>query len=668
MSVNDQIRSQLDIVQYIQSSGVPLQRRGRYFVAPCPFHAEKTPSFVVFPESQHWHCFGACAEGGDIFTFAMKKERLTFPEARRALAKLAGIELEERSADERQQASYLDKLRGLMRAAADYFHAQLTQNHAGADALAYARNRGLTDETIRKFHIGYAPNGWQNAQNHLTQLGYSLAELMDVGILTQNDAGQAYDRFRNRLMIPICDERGNVIGFGARALAAHDQPKYLNSPQSPLFDKSSTLFALNHARRAIREGEVAVIVEGYLDAISAHQAGFENVVAQMGTALTPQQLKALSRYAQRLILALDPDAAGVRATLRGLDVVRQASDAEGGRTVFLDAKSAMRDASRLNVELQVITVPDGKDPDDLIRQSPETWRELVTNAQDMASYVIMAGTADLPPNASLLEREERAKKLLPLLTATENSLQRHANVQQLAYKLRLGSGKAMAEWALALQASQKNPLSTPKPQRDAQRAAFNNERFCLATLLQRPALLADVQRRLRELASQYPAAGMALSPLSADDFTHADHRLIFEAFERARDQLDEDWYEALRRQLPPELHRDLDQLEQIWFNLNEAHSKNKTSLTKHGEGGYLEALIRCAVELRQARLQRETDDLMIMLQESAQGMGGDMEALAHQHLLMRKQASRALQTITRPPTLVQQANPAGRITSDIDSA
>lgn len=226
----------------------------------------------------------------------------------------------------------------------------------------------------------------------------------------------------------------------------------------------------------------------------------------------------------------------------------------------------------------------------------------------------------------------------------------------------------MAEWALALQASQKNPLSTPKPQRDAQRAAFNNERFCLATLLQRPALLADVQRRLRELASQYPAAGMALSPLSADDFTHADHRLIFEAFERARDQLDEDWYEALRRQLPPELHRDLDQLEQIWFNLNEAHSKNKTSLTKHGEGGYLEALIRCAVELRQARLQRETDDLMIMLQESAQGMGGDMEALAHQHLLMRKQASRALQTITRPPTLVQQANPAGRITSDIDSA
>lgn len=157
MSVNDQIRSQLDIVQYIQSSGVPLQRRGRYFVAPCPFHAEKTPSFVVFPESQHWHCFGACAEGGDIFTFAMKKERLTFPEARRALAKLAGIELEERSADERQQASYLDKLRGLMRAAADYFHAQLTQNHAGADALAYARNRGLTDETIRKFHIATRP-------------------------------------------------------------------------------------------------------------------------------------------------------------------------------------------------------------------------------------------------------------------------------------------------------------------------------------------------------------------------------------------------------------------------------------------------------------------------------------------------------------------------------
>ncbi|MFN8565700.1 MAG: DNA primase [Anaerolineae bacterium] len=374
MSVADEIKSKLDIVQYIQRY-VPLKKAGRSWKACCPFHSEKTPSFVVNENNQTWRCFGACAEGGDIFNFAMKYHNWSFTEALEELGKLAGIETRKQTPEQRQHYEELDRLRGLMKSAADYFLDQLydAQNPAAVATLSYARNkRGLSDETIRRFGIGFAPPGWQHAIETFTALGYSEDDLLATGIATRNEeSGRAYDRFRNRLMIPIRDERGRVVGFGARALAPDDNPKYLNSPQSPLFDKSRLLFGLDFAKQTIRDTETAVIVEGYLDAIQAHQAGYTNVVAQMGTALTEPQLKLLApRLARRIILSLDSDAAGQSATRRSLEVARETLQADY--------------AGRLSVDIRILVVPDAKDPDDLIREAPERWTQLAEDAYPVA--------------------------------------------------------------------------------------------------------------------------------------------------------------------------------------------------------------------------------------------------------------------------------------------
>src|SRR5690606_14190397 len=252
--------------------------------------------------------------------------------------------------------------------------------------------RGLSEETIMRFQIGYAPPGWHTLQEMLTGMGYSEDDLVNAGVAIRNEQGQVYDRFRNRLMIPIRDERGRVVGFGARALAAEDNPKYLNSPQSPLFDKSRILFGLDLAARAIRDTETAVIVEGYLDAIQAHQAGYQNVVAQMGTALTEMQLKLIApKWAKRIIMALDSDVAGQNATRRSVEVARETLHADYG--------------GRLSVDIRILALPGAKDPDDLIREAPESWAALVDGAMPVADFLIAAETAALSEDASPQEIE-----------------------------------------------------------------------------------------------------------------------------------------------------------------------------------------------------------------------------------------------------------------------
>src|SRR5260221_10374288 len=341
MSVTDEIKARLDIVNFL-SQYIQLKKAGRNYTGLCPFHAEKTPSFVVFPEAQNWRCFGACSEGGDIFNFVMKHDGLDFVSALKVLADTAGVELQERTPEQVKGDEHLDKMRGLLEETARFFHEQLMESAEAQPARTYVRKRGLKRETLVSFRIGYAPDNWQEALDHLKTLGYTEDEIVEAGVAIRNEErGRVYDRFRNRLVIPICDGRGQIIGFGARALDPDDNPKYLNSPQTPLFDKGATLFGLHMARRTIRESETAVIVEGYMDAIQAHQGGFRNVVAQMGTALPEPQLKQLSRYANRLILALDPDVAGIKATMRGLDVARQTL---GAPEAVFDPRGAIRQA------------------------------------------------------------------------------------------------------------------------------------------------------------------------------------------------------------------------------------------------------------------------------------------------------------------------------------
>ncbi len=640
MSVTEEIKARLDIVNFV-SQYVQLKKAGRNYKAPCPFHAERTPSFVVFPDSQTWRCFGACGEGGDIFSFAMKKEGLDFASALKFLADKAGVELHERSPEQVSQDEKLDKLRGLLQETANFFHGKLAEPE-GRAALAYARKRGLSDDTLNQFMVGYAPEGWRNALDHLLLIGYTEDEVIEAGVAIRNESGRVYDRFRNRLMIPISDNRGQVIGFGARALNPDDNPKYLNSPQTPLFDKSATLFGLHLARRAIRESETAVIVEGYMDAIQAHQGGFTNVVAQMGTALTDPQLRQLSKYARRLILALDPDIAGIKATMRGLEVARQTL---GDSELVFDPRGMMRQASKLDMEILVITLPDGQDPDDLIRDKPEAWQALIDTAQSVTDYVISAGTAHLTAQATFSEREQIARQLLPILLATENDLQQHYNVQRLALKLHLDE-RTLIQWA---QQQQKRIAPKPNGQQPetkkadkpaqvarsvapAKQSGNASEAYCLAMLIRDPNLLYVANRKLRELTSEAEEAREALSSLSADDFTRSDYRQIFSAFEGSLAQDDLEPVEYLQKYLPYELYMEVASLlverlvtfkqgllpsmhAQLEAELEAARKKKEwmTPSTGQDEPDFVNRML----ELRKQRLKRENNDLYFLLQDAS---------------------------------------------------
>jgi DNA primase len=645
MSVTEEIKSRLDIVNFV-SQYVDLKKAGRNFKAPCPFHAERTPSFIVFPDSQTWRCFGACGEGGDIFSFTMKREGLDFSSALRMLAEKAGVELHERTPEQASYDEKLDKLRGLLVEAARFFHDKLWEKYYGEKALAYIRKRGLTDDTLTTFNIGYAPDDWQQALDYLLSMGYVEDDIVEAGVAIRNEKGRVYDRFRNRLMIPIYDGRGLPIGFGARALDPEDNPKYLNSPQTPLFDKGAVLFGLHHARRAIRESETAVIVEGYMDAIQAHQAGFANVVAQMGTALTEPQLKQLSRYARRLILALDPDVAGIKATMRGLDVARQTL---GDSELVFDPRGIMRHASKLGVEILVVTLPEGKDPDDLIRENPDGWRQLIGTAQSVADYVIAAGTTSLTPTSTFSEREDVARQLLPILLATEGDLQQHYNIQRLALKLRLDE-RILIQWAQqqrrALRPSrsaekaaspateQTQSPQKPQPSAPPQKAAGSSqpgtvlEGHCLSLVIREPKLFYKTNRELSKLATQTPQARDALGPLSVEDFSRSDFRAIFNVLTRALDQDDYEPVEYLRQHLPYELTLELDRLmiepleafrqhlpqsllTQFEAELAATRKKREWSTSASTEL----QLIHKMLELRKQRLKRDFQDIYYLLQD-----------------------------------------------------
>ncbi|MBZ0303202.1 MAG: DNA primase [Anaerolineae bacterium] len=642
MSITDEVKSRLDIVNYIQQF-VPLKKAGRNYKACCPFHNEKTPSFVVNPDTQTWRCFGSCAEGGDLFTFAQKYHGWAFSEALGELGKLAGVQVHPQSAEQKHQAERLDVLRGLTQAAADYYYEQLTRNEA---VLRYARERrGFTDETLRTHAIGYAPDGWQTALDYLKGLGYGEQDLVDVGLVRRSEAGRVYDYFRNRLMIPIRDERGRVIGFGARALAADDNPKYLNSPQTLLFDKSRTLFGLDRAKRAIRDSETAVIVEGYMDVIQAHQAGYLNVVAQMGTAMTEPQLKMLApRLAKKIILALDADAAGQNATMRSLEVARGTLRADYG--------------GKLSIDIRVLHIPDAKDPDDLIREAPQEWPGLVDAAVPVAEFVINLETAGLPANATVQEREAVARRLLPILLASENDLYRQDNLQKLAMRLRFAENALLTLAAEHQRIEQTRPPrrvaedtppdfppldyseldvppdddengylpSTSKPDRPARQArsardAARWEADCLGGLLQDPDLLYQINRKFRELAEGN--ADLLAGPLAEfgiDDFSHSDFQMLARVFAEALDQDDVAPLDYLRANIDDVLRQILEtdvlvnHLDQLKPYLRHGLSADLTTVLKHSvEVDFRAELVRNALRLRRQRIEREREDLYFLM-------------------------------------------------------
>ncbi len=470
MSDFDAVKQRADIVDVVQQY-VPLQRAGRYFKACCPFHQERTPSFYVFPDRQSWRCFGACSTGGDVFTFIEKKENLTPLEALRLLAERYGVPLS-RSTREHHDEPERARLLEANEEAARFYHGLLLNAPAAEPARRYLEGRGLDDATIRAFQLGYAPDAWQALLDHLRGRGFTDEELLAAGLVIQGErgpgkAGQGlYDRFRGRVMFPIADERGRVIGFGGRVLG-DGVPKYLNTPQTRLFDKGGTLYALDRAKDAIRASGAAVVVEGYMDAIAAHQHGITNVVATLGTALTERHITVLKRYARQVILAMDADAAGIEAALRGEELVRAAAaDADAPAQVVVDWRHLVRVQAAAPLEVRVFTVPQGKDPDEAIRADPDAFRELTRRAIPPFEFRLQHELRGLDRNDPRA-RVALADRLLPLVAAIGD------RALQAQYLARLAQTTAIPETVLTdrLRQTAKESHAPARPLRLRERVA-----------------------------------------------------------------------------------------------------------------------------------------------------------------------------------------------------
>jgi DNA primase len=519
MSVVDEIKERLDAVELIQSY-VPLKKAGRNFKGLCPFHSEKTPSFVVFPETGTWHCFGACGTGGDVFTFIMKQENLEFGEALKLLAHRAGVEIEPRSPEAAKAEQRLALLREINQSAATYFHHLLLNSDEAARARAYLERRGLAQETLDRFQVGYALDQWDGLLRYLTNKGYNLPDLHEIGLLIQReDKSGYYDRFRGRVVFPIRDHRGRTIGFGGRILG-EGVPKYLNSPQTPLFDKSSVLFGLDMAKAGIRTSGKAVIVEGYMDVLMAHQHGINNVVAQMGTALTEAQLVRLKKHTQRFVLALDSDVAGDQATLRGLDLARQVMDREV--VPVPTPRGLIRFEDRLAADLRIVSLPQGRDPDEVIRESPARWAQLMEQARPVMDYYFHALTADLDL-AAAKGKAEAVRLLGPLIAEIGDRVQRTHYLQLLARMVQVDERSLWQQIRQAI--GQKRP-ERPRPVQpvgERTRANLGPDEHCLSLFLSHPALLSQVDAELTESKEEVA---------SADDLSRAEDRAILGAWRK----------------------------------------------------------------------------------------------------------------------------------------
>jgi len=421
---SDEIKSKLDIVEVIREY-IQLKAAGINFRANCPFHHEKTPSFMVSPEKQIWHCFG-CGKGGDVFSFVMEMEGLSFVEALRQLAQKAGVVLKR---IDPKLTSQRNRLLDLLEITAKSYHKILLDSPKAEAIRAYLKKRGLNEETIGSWQIGYSLPDWDSTIKLLKGRGFSENEIFLAGLSVKrlergtiplsgtahanyNSDSSFYDRFRGRIMFPIKDINGSVVGFSARVSPVDEGKeklgKYINSPQTMVYDKSRILFGLDKAKLAIKQNDAGILVEGQMDAITAHQFGFTNVVASSGTALTAGQVALLKRYSQNLFLAFDMDSAGDLATNRG-----------------------MAQAIQADMNIKVIELAGAKDPDESIRQNPENWLKAVTLAKPMMQYIFDKTFARLNPE-KVDEQKQALKILLPQLVKLANRIERDFWLKKLS--------------------------------------------------------------------------------------------------------------------------------------------------------------------------------------------------------------------------------------------
>ncbi len=565
MTVVDDIKSRLDIVELV-SETVKLRKSGRTFTGLCPFHAHKnnTPSFAVWSDSGNWRCFGQCNEGGDIFKFMMKRDGVDFAEALRVLAGRAGVELTPRTPADQERDDNLSQLRQLLEEAVIYYHHLFKNAPQAQGAREHVSQRGLAAKAVEMFQLGYALDQWDPALKYFSGKGHSRQDLLDAGLIVVKEDGKVFDRFRDRLMIPVRDERGRITGFQARGLKPDALPKFMNSPQTALFDKGATLFGLDLARKPIREAGAAIVVEGNLDVIAAHQAGFANVVSSQGTALTETQMRLLKKHSKRILLALDADAAGQAATLRGLSVAREALDRE--QEIMFDPRGLVKTEGRLGADIRVMTLPPGLDPDDVILKNPDQWRQIAAAAEPVVAYVIRVLTTDRNL-ADPKIKTEIIEGVLPLIEDVAQPAERETYRQQLMRLLRLDeremegarlllkgrgapAGRRETRRAPPLGAEAPTALESDlapaenAPQDNAAKSPIVMEAHCLRALLREPSLLYKVDREFQTLG---------MTKLSSDDFLQTECQAIFELFVTALEQVDVDPAEFVAAQIHPSL-------------------------------------------------------------------------------------------------------------------
>ncbi len=451
-SAIETIKAKIDIADEI-GLVVNLQKSGKALKGLCPFHNERTPSFYVNRETQTFHCFG-CNEGGDVFSFVQKQQGLEFRDTLHYLAEKAGVTVEDTPGrdpeEERERSAVKERLRKLNEDALLWFHQSLLRSREATEARAYVQSRGISSETILAFSLGYAPESWDGLSRYLLTQGYTERELVMAGLAREREGAISaeggngvYDYFRNRIIFPIRDTRNRVIGFGGRALG-DSKPKYLNSPQTPLFEKNTVLYGIDMARDAIKQAGQVVIVEGYVDAIIAHQYGTKQTVACIGSAITEKHIQQLKKLTKQVTLALDPDAAGSAATehgiqeaLKGFDKTIVPVPLSGNATQKYRGKNGP--ASRgmimleeqVDAEINVLQLPQGEDPDEVIRRDYPAWLYAVSHPLPLIDYYFVVKIEDL----NLREpygKTEAAKRLLPVIGMMSDRIKRDAYMRKLA--------------------------------------------------------------------------------------------------------------------------------------------------------------------------------------------------------------------------------------------
>ncbi len=461
----DLIKDRLDLVALI-SEYVTLKQAGQNFKGLCPFHQEKTPSFMVSPARGTWYCFGGCNEGGDAFSFVQKIEGLDFPATLKMLAERTGVVLPDRRSA--QSSNRRARLFDVMTEAARFYHAVLL-HQAGKKAQEYLHTRGITDKTIEEFQIGFAPMQWDALAQALSKKGFTIDEMVAVGLLGKNERGKTFDRFRGRIMFPVQDTQGRIVAFGGRIVPWEEtgnEGKYVNSPETELYEKRRVVYNLNRAKQALRGGQACVVVEGYMDAVMLVQTGLQHVVASSGTAFTSDHIAQLSRFTKMLYFAFDGDAAGWKATV-----------------------AATRAALAAGMDVSTVMLPDGKDPADVALETPEKVKEYFSQTRSLVLVLL----EQLKVSGG---QQEQLNALLPLIKIVANPIVQGKMIQDVATSLHVPEGRihqllTTAEAIVIEQASAPSFVPGSRP-------AALGEWQLLGLLLDQPAVRARIWPHLKE--------------------------------------------------------------------------------------------------------------------------------------------------------------------------